>query len=128
MNGRPFETVNISLPAELVAALRDTAARENRTLSGQIRHLVTQAVRLEPPPPTPGAPKVMANVESTPEAIAAAKARLVTMRQRREVIAKRGSGPLHEATPATDDIEFRELGVQIDFTERQILMAERFLR
>ena len=48
MNSGPFETVNISLPAELVAALRNTAARENRTLSGQIRHLVTQAVRLGP--------------------------------------------------------------------------------
>jgi hypothetical protein len=127
MNSGPFETVNISLPAELTALLRAAAARESRTLSGQIRHLVTQAVRLDDPPPPPGAGKVMQNVESTPEAIAAAKARLKTMRLRRDAILKRSQQPFHEATPATDDTEFRDLAVQIDFVERQILMAERFL-
>jgi hypothetical protein len=128
MTDTPYEAIKITLPSDLASYVRRAAAREERTISGLIRRLVSEAARLEPPPPTPGALKVMENVESTPEAIAAAKARLVTMRQRQEVIAKRSRGPLHEPTPAVDDLEYRELGVQIDFTERQILMAERFLR
>jgi hypothetical protein len=118
------------LPSEIFKLLESAAAREDRTLSGQARHYITQAIRLAPPPPpppTPGAPKVMQNVEATPAAIEAAKARVAELRQRRDVIVKRSQGPLHEATPATDDTEFRALAVEIEWTERSIAMAERFV-
>jgi hypothetical protein len=128
MTDTPFETLKISLPGDLASFVRRAADREDRTISGLIRRLVSEAARLEPPPPTPGAPKVMQNVEATPAAIAAAKARVAELRQRRDVIVKRSSGPLHMPTPATDDIEFRALAVEIEWTERQIEMAERFVR
>jgi hypothetical protein len=51
MNNSPFETVNISLPVELMKFLRDAAFREDRTISGQVRHLVVKAARQAPPPP-----------------------------------------------------------------------------
>lgn len=40
-----LEQVNISLPPALLAFVQETAAREGRTVSGQIRHLVTKAAR-----------------------------------------------------------------------------------
>ncbi len=51
MNGQ--ETISVVLPSELVKFLRDAAFREDRTLSGQVRHLVAAAARLAPPPATP---------------------------------------------------------------------------
>jgi hypothetical protein len=70
----------VSLPAALVAFVRRAAAREDRTVSGQVRHYIATAARLEPPPPR----KVPQNVPPTPEGIAEAKTRLATQRQRRD--------------------------------------------
>ena len=125
MNSGPFETVNISLPAELVALLRDAAAREDRTPSGQIRHLVAQTVRQAPPPPPQR--KVLQNVEWTPAGIAAAKARVAKLKQRHDALLARSRQPLYEPTPATDDDEIRRLSVELEFTERQVALAERMV-
>jgi hypothetical protein len=124
----PYETIKISLPSDLASYVRRAADREDRTISGLIRRLVAEAARLEPPPPTPGAAKTLQNVEATPAGIEAAKARVAALRQQRDVIVKRSNRPMHEAAPATDDIEFRALAVEIEWTEKQIEMAERLAR
>jgi CopG-like RHH_1 or ribbon-helix-helix domain, RHH_5 len=41
---RPDDMIHVRLPAELRAAVERVAQEENRTLSGQVRHIIARAV------------------------------------------------------------------------------------
>lgn len=45
---RKREQVSVPLPAELREFVERAAVREDRTLAGQIRHLIAEAARNEP--------------------------------------------------------------------------------
>jgi hypothetical protein len=47
-NMRKREQVSVPLPAELREFVERAAVREDRTLAGQIRHLIAEAARNEP--------------------------------------------------------------------------------
>jgi CopG-like RHH_1 or ribbon-helix-helix domain, RHH_5 len=44
---RPDDMIHVRLPAELRAAVERVAQEENRTLSGQVRHIIARAVMTE---------------------------------------------------------------------------------
>ena len=44
-----FQQINVALPTHLVAFVRREAARQDHTVSGAIRHLISEAARREPP-------------------------------------------------------------------------------
>jgi hypothetical protein len=121
----PYETMKISLPSDLASYVRRAAGREDRTISGLIRRLVAEAARLEAPPAAPK--NVLQHVPATSEGIAEGKARLAALEQRRDAIVARSRRGLHEPTPATDDIEFRELIGHIDWLRAEIAMSEKFV-
>lgn len=126
MNDGPFETINISLPSQLLVFLRAAAAREDRTISGQVRHLIAQAARLAPPP-SPPPRKALEHVQHTREGIADGKARLAALEQSRAEILQRHRRSLQEPAPAADDLRLRELIGEIDWLKSAITMAERFV-
>ena len=41
---RPDDMIHVRLPAELRAAVERVAQEENRTLSGQVRHIIARAI------------------------------------------------------------------------------------
>jgi hypothetical protein len=45
LHDRPDDMIHVRLPAELRAAVERVAQEENRTLSGQIRHIIARAVK-----------------------------------------------------------------------------------
>jgi len=44
-----FQQINVALPTHLVAFVRREAARQDHTVSGAIRHLISEAARREAP-------------------------------------------------------------------------------
>src|SRR6266700_6739559 len=114
MNTSSFETINISLPGELLQWVRVKAAQQDRTLSGMIRCLVAEAARLEPPPQ-----RVLPNIEPNPAAIAAAKERLGTLRQRKDAIWRRMRSPNIEGA-ATDSTEYTVVSVEAEWLTKAI--------
>lgn len=45
LHNQPDEMIHVRLPAELRAAVERVAQEENRTLSGQVRHIIARAVK-----------------------------------------------------------------------------------
>ena len=117
-----LEHINISLPAGLLAFAQRQAEREDRTLSGQIRHFVAEAARLEPPPAPAPFGSELPNVAANAEAIAAARAQIAKLRTRQAQLARLG----HNATAATDD-EVQRLKFQAEILEQRVEQAERML-
>src|SRR5262245_31502565 len=111
MNTTAFEQINVSLPPEHIRWLRTQAAREDRTLSGLVRRLVAEAARQAlptPPPPSPSPPpqKVLEPVLATRAGILEGKARLATLRERRQALVQNERLGVHMPT---DNQELREI-------------------
>jgi hypothetical protein len=116
--------VNVSLPEGLLAFVRRQAELENRSFSGQVRHLFDAARRANgvdhSPPKSPW--PVLPNVQGNAEPIAEARGLIEQFRKERARIEQRrrrlnGS--------AADDSRDRELFAWIDIIEGRIAIAER---
>jgi hypothetical protein len=123
-----LQQVIVMLPEPLVAFLKRAATREDRTLSGVLRHLVSEAARTEPPPQTgfsdafaPPVPSVPATVEG----IAAAKERLAKLRHEQAQIRRRKA---RWQTTVDEDTRIDRLVAEIEIMGKQIAMAERFVK
>jgi hypothetical protein len=123
----PLQQVIVMLPEPLVAFLKRAAEREDRTISGALRHLVSEAARAEPAPaigfPDAFAPPVPA-FPVTPEGIAAAKERVAAMRKEREQILKRKA---KWQTTVDEDTKVDRLVAEIEILGKRIAAAEKML-
>jgi hypothetical protein len=122
-----LQQVIVMLPEPLLAFLKRAAAREDRTLSGALRHLVSEAARAEPPAET-GFPDAIAPpvpaVPATVEGIIAAKERLAELRAEQAKIARRKT---RWETTVADDVRVDRIIAEIEVTRKAIAMAERML-
>jgi hypothetical protein len=119
--------INVALPTHLVEFIRREAARQDHTLSGAIRHLISEAARREPPvetgmsdafaPPVPPFP-------ATVEGIAAAKDRVAKLRQEEETLRRRRA---RWQTTADEDRKVDRLVAEIEIMNKRIASAEKML-
>jgi hypothetical protein len=122
----PLQQLSIALPAGLLAFVQRRAEAEDRTLSGQVRHYLSEAARSEPPASTSKLPwRAIPNVEANAKSIAAAETRVAKNLQERERIARRQRT---NDSSAADDTRDMELAAEIRETEAQIVQARRMMK
>jgi hypothetical protein len=59
MDNIPFESIGVSLPSDLLNWVRQTAQREDRSVSGLIRRVLSEAASRGPLPAPPTPRKVL---------------------------------------------------------------------
>ena len=120
-----LQQVIVMLPEPLVAFLKRAAEREDRTLSGALRRIVSEAARAEPRPAgMPDAP-VLQGVSATPEGVAEAKQRVAAMRQERDELRRRQRK--YFGTTLDEDQRCDRLSAEIELTEKHLVLAERLM-
>src|SRR6516162_2968221 len=117
-----LQQVIVMLPEPLVAFLKRAAEREDRTISGALRHIVSEAARAEPPPEGVFDFPTLPGVPATPEGIAAAKARVAAMREEQAKIRRKKK--VH-GTTVDEDTRHDRLHVEIGITNERIALAEK---
>jgi hypothetical protein len=122
-----LQQVIVMLPEPLTAFLKRAAEREDRTLSGVLRHLVSEAARVEPPPA--GAPWVppgptIPGVAATPEGIAQAKEHIAALLEEQKQLhrRKRVSG-----TTVAEDTRADQITMIVGVMGQRIASAEKML-
>jgi hypothetical protein len=123
-----FQQFNVLLPENLAGFLKTEAARRDFTISGLLRHYVSEAHRAAPREGAPTFPDAIAPVvpafPATPKGIAAAKERLAAMNKEREQILKRKA---RWQTTVDEDTKVDRLVAEIEVTSKRIEMAEKML-
>src|SRR5262245_46649338 len=120
-----LQQLKISLPADLLAYVQQTAVRTDRTPSGVIRAWIAEQKRREPPPEGVFPAPVFPGVAATPEAVAEAKQRVAAMRQERDELRRRQRK--YYGTTLSEDERCDRLSADIELTEKHLLVAERML-
>jgi hypothetical protein len=119
-----LQQVIVMLPEPLVAFLKRAAEREDRTLSGALRHLVSEAARVEPRPEGVLTFPTMPGVAATAEGIAAAKERVAAMREEQARIRRKKRT---HGTSADEDTRADRFIDEIATMEQRIVSAEKML-
>jgi hypothetical protein len=122
-----LQQVIVMLPEPLVAFLKRAAEREDRTLSGARRHLISEAARAEPPPA--GAPWIppgptIPGVSPTPEGIAQAKEHIAALRREQDQIRRRKRT---HGTTVAEDTRSDEITMIVGVMSQRIAAAEKIL-
>jgi hypothetical protein len=122
-----LQQVIVMLPEPLVAFLKRAADREDRTLSGALRHLVSEAARVEPSPA--GAPWVpsgptIPGVVATSEGIAQAKEHIAALLEEQKQIHRRKR--IHGTTVA-EDARADQITMIVGVMGQRIAEAEKIL-
>jgi hypothetical protein len=119
--------IKLSLPPDLFTYVQQEAVRTDRTASGQIRHWIAEQKRREPPPQTgfsnAFAPPVPA-VPATVEGIAAARERVVKLRQEEEQLRKRKA---RWETTVDQDTRVDRIVAEVEVLGKRIAAAEKML-
>jgi hypothetical protein len=120
----PLQQITTSLPPALIALVQRHAAQTDRTLGGTIRHIVAEWARSQPPPEGVFDFPTLPAVEATPEAIAAAKARVAAMRQEQARIRRKKTT---HGTTVDEDAKADRFIDEIATMEQRIALAEKMM-
>jgi hypothetical protein len=120
-----FQQFNVLLPENLAGFLKREAAKRDFTISGLLRHYVSEACRAAPSQGAPTFPaKELPGVAADPKSISEARQRLASLKKEREEILKRKG---RWQTNASEDRRVDDLVAEIEVTARRIEMAERMM-
>jgi hypothetical protein len=119
-----FQQINVALPTHLIEFIRRQAARQDHTVSGAIRHLISEAARREPPAEGKFDFPALPAVPATPEGIAAARERIAAMEAEQEKIRRKKKV---YGTTAAEDARHDALHFEIETTQHRLAMAENML-
>jgi hypothetical protein len=114
----------VLLPENLAGFLKTEAARRDFTISGLLRHYVSEAHRAAPPPEWVPPGQTIPGFSQTPEGIAQAKEHIAKLGQELQRIRHRQK--IH-ADDATDEDRAARINFELDVVRKGIDMATRML-
>jgi hypothetical protein len=123
-----YEVLHVSLPPALISYVKRAAAESDRTVSGQVRHLLLDSARrlgvdlangTTPPAPRP-------LLEPTPAAIAEARIRLVGLQEEAARLRAIVSNPAASWT-VREEARYREVQEEANRLDWEIQRAEKLI-